>query len=219
MAIDNELRKILLREQDLRFVTDTLSEYLGKKDEERKYYAEEARQERLKKEELAQNLEIAKIKEENKSTTKSQITQVNFIKDTTINGRKYKAGDVGTFKIDNAINLQNKGHVNIGSLDNVDDEGYKLRLKKYTDTKKKILTDLGLSFEEISGDPFSVMTRLRDKAKKADLNLNDDEIIKQYIFAGNEEEYNQFKGYEKEFGDLFKSPEETNISKKTDFEW
>ena len=55
--------------------------------------------------------------------------------------------------------------------------------------------------------------------KKADLNLNDDEIIKQYIFAGNEEEYNQFKGYEKEFGDLFKSPEETNISKETDFEW
>lgn len=53
MAIDNELRKILLREQDLRFVTDTLSEYLGKKDEERKYYAEEARRERLKKEELA----------------------------------------------------------------------------------------------------------------------------------------------------------------------
>ena len=53
MAINNELRKILLREQDLRFVTDTLSEYLGKKDEERKYYAEEARRERLKKEELA----------------------------------------------------------------------------------------------------------------------------------------------------------------------
>ena len=218
MAIDNELRKILLREQDLRFVTDTLSEYLGKKDEERKYYAEEARQERLKKEELAQNLEIAKIKEK-KPTTTSQITQVNFIKDTTINGRKYKTGDVGTFKIDNAINLQDKGFANIGSLDNVDDEGYKLRLKKYTDTKKKILADLGISVEEISGNPFSVMTKLRDTAKKANLNLNDDEIIKQYIFAGNEEEYNQFKGYEKEFGDLFKSPKETNISKKTDFEW
>ena len=87
MAIDNELRKILLREQDLRFVTDTLSEYLGKKDEERKYYAEEARRERLKKEELTQDLEIAKIKEQNKPTTKSQITEVNFIKDTTINGR------------------------------------------------------------------------------------------------------------------------------------
>ena len=36
MAIDNELRKILLREQDLRFVTDTLGQYLGKKAEERK---------------------------------------------------------------------------------------------------------------------------------------------------------------------------------------
>lgn len=219
MAIDNELRKILLREQDLRFVTDTLGEYLGKKDEERKYYAEEARQERLKKEELAQNLEIAKIKEQNKSTTKSQITEVNFIKDTTINGRKYKTGDVGTFRIDNAINLQDKGFANIGSLDNVDDEGYKLRRKKYIDIKKKILGDLGISFDEINNEPFSVMTKLREKAEKSNLNLTDDEIIKQYIFAGNEKEYNQFKDYEKEFGDLFKSPEETNISKKTDFEW
>ena len=35
MAMDNELRKILLREQDLRFVTDTLGQYLGKKAEER----------------------------------------------------------------------------------------------------------------------------------------------------------------------------------------
>ena len=47
MAMDNELRKILLREQDLRFVTDTLGQYLGKKAEERKYYADQAHAERI----------------------------------------------------------------------------------------------------------------------------------------------------------------------------
>jgi len=47
MAMDNELRKILLREQDLRFVTDTLTQYLGKKAEDRKYYADQAHAERM----------------------------------------------------------------------------------------------------------------------------------------------------------------------------
>ena len=51
MAMDNELRKILLREQDLRFVTDTLGQYLGKKAEERKYYADQAHEERMAKKE------------------------------------------------------------------------------------------------------------------------------------------------------------------------
>ena len=51
MAMDNELRKILLREQDLRFVTDTLTQYLGKKAEERKYYADQAHEERMAKKE------------------------------------------------------------------------------------------------------------------------------------------------------------------------
>ena len=47
MAMDNELRKILLREQDLRFVTDTLGQYLGKRAEERKYYADQSHKERI----------------------------------------------------------------------------------------------------------------------------------------------------------------------------
>ena len=47
MAMDNELRKILLREQDLRFVTDALGQYLGKKSEERKYYADQSQKERM----------------------------------------------------------------------------------------------------------------------------------------------------------------------------
>ena len=51
MAMDNVLRKILLREQDLRFVTDTLGQYLGKKAEERKYYADQAHEERMAKKE------------------------------------------------------------------------------------------------------------------------------------------------------------------------
>ena len=49
--MDNELRKILLREQDLRFVTDTLGQYLGNKAEERKYYADQAHEERMAKKE------------------------------------------------------------------------------------------------------------------------------------------------------------------------
>ena len=59
MAMDNELRKILLREQDLRFVTDTLGQYLGKKAEERKYYAEESRRERIEKEKITAAKEAA----------------------------------------------------------------------------------------------------------------------------------------------------------------
>lgn len=49
--MDNELRKILLREQDLRFVTDALGQYLGKKSEERKYYADQSQKERMATEE------------------------------------------------------------------------------------------------------------------------------------------------------------------------
>ena len=53
MSTDSELKKILLREQDLRFVTDTLTQYLGQKAKEREFYAKERAVERKEEKALA----------------------------------------------------------------------------------------------------------------------------------------------------------------------
>lgn len=59
MSMDSELKKILLREQDLRFVTDALSQYLGQKAEERAVYAKE-RGEEIKAEKVAKAKSLEK---------------------------------------------------------------------------------------------------------------------------------------------------------------
>ena len=104
--MDNELRKILLREQDLRFVTDALGQYLGKRAEERKYYADQSHKERIE----AEKARVAGLGEDKPPTNKpillniteedwknedraNHLLSIGFKKDETGKNTKYLNND------------------------------------------------------------------------------------------------------------------------------